>query len=450
MGAIEPRPEQSANRFSTASRFGKEAANKIEPTPKPWSFSQPVLLKKTNRNRSVLVWSLVGSVAFAGVWSAVAPLHETVAVSGKLQPIQSVQAIETLVPGVVETVLVSDGERVEAGDVLLRFDPRAAEAQLEAARSNRDRLQNQVAISRVILGEQTAAELTPNQRLQLINQQRQQSGENTAASEALARSRVRLQGLRQALSTAENVASRYQGLLSQGATSELQALQSQAKVDDLRSQVQAEEREAARLEALASATVSGNEAELRQAIESDLRGIAELTEQIEKTNVLLSNIELTAPLGGTVFDVSVSRGSVIQTQGEPKPLLKIIPAGELQAKVYLPNSAIGFIQPGQRADVGLTSFPRDQFGFIPATVKRIGSDALTPEEQERVLGTSAQGLHFPAVLQLERQSLKAGQRDVPLQPGMSLTADVFLRERRFISTITGALEKRVRSLERLR
>ena len=450
MGAIEPKPEQGSDRFGTASRVNRETANAVEPTPKPWSFSQPVLLKKTNRNRTVLVWSLVGSVAFAGIWSAVAPLQETVAVSGKLQPIQSVQAIEALVPGIVETVLVSDGERVEAGDVLLRFDPRAAAAQLEAARSNRDRLQNQVAISRVILGEQNAAELTPNQQLQLINQRRQQTGENTAATEALARSRVRLQGLRQALSTAENVASRYQGLLSEGATSELQALQSQAKVDELRSQVQAEEREAARLEAVASATISGNEAELRQSIESDLRAIAELTEEIEKTNVLLSNIELTAPLGGTVFDVSVSRGSVIQPQGESKPMLKIIPAGELQAKVYLPNSAIGFIQPGQRADVGLTSFPRDQFGFIPATVKRIGSDALTPEEQERVLGTSAKGLHFPAVLQLERQSLKAGQRDVPLQPGMSLTADVFLRERRFISTITGALEKRLRSLERMR
>ena len=53
------------------------------------------------------------------------------------------------------------------------------------------------------------------------------------------------------------------------------------------------------------------------------------------------------------------------------------------------------------------------------------------------------------MLQLERQSPKAGQRDA-LHSGMSLTADVFLRERRFISTITGALEKRVRSLERLR
>ena len=69
MGAIEPKPEQGSDRFGTASQVSKEAANTVTPTPKPWSFSQPVLLKKTNRNRNVLVWSLVGSVAFAGVWS---------------------------------------------------------------------------------------------------------------------------------------------------------------------------------------------------------------------------------------------------------------------------------------------------------------------------------------------------------------------------------------------
>ena len=166
--------------------------------------------------------------------------------------------------------------------------------------------------------------------------------------------------------------------------------------------------------------------------------------------MLLSNITITAPLDGLVFDLSVSRGSVVKTQGELKPLLKLIPQDQLLAKVYLPNSAIGFIQPGQRADVALTSFPRDEYGFVPATVKRIGSDALTPEEQQRVLGTQAKGLYFPTILELQRQSLVAGQRNVPLQAGMSLTADIFLRERRFISTITGGLENRLRGLERMR
>ena len=50
-------------------------------------------------------------------------------------------------PGVVEAVLVQDGQRVNQGELLLRFDPRDAAARLEAARGNRNRLQNQVAVA---------------------------------------------------------------------------------------------------------------------------------------------------------------------------------------------------------------------------------------------------------------------------------------------------------------
>ena len=445
MGAIEPSSEQRPNPF-----INTPSEPTAEQAAPPWSFNQPVLLKKTNRNRTVLVWGLVGSVGFVAVWSFLAPLQETVAVQGKLQPIQSVRSIEPAVPGVIEMVLVKDGDRVKEGATLIRFDQRDADARLTAARSNRERLNNQVVINRVILGERDASDLTANQQLQLQSQQSQQLGENTAATEALAQSRVELQGLRQSLSTAENIAARYSRLLADGASSELQALEAQRRVDELRSSIEAEQREVARLSATANATISGNDAELRREIETNLRNISQLDREIQQTEILLSNIEVNAPTAGVIFDVSVSRGSVVQLQGETKPLLKIIPEDDLEAQVYLPNSAIGFIQPGQRADVAVSSFPRQEYGFIPATVKRIGSDALTSEEQQRVLGTQAQGLYFPAVLQLERQTLQAGTRKVPLQPGMSLTADVFLRNRRFITTITGALEKRLRSLERMR
>ena len=39
----------------------------------PWSFNQPVLLNKSRRNRSVLVWTIAGATAFAGAWAFLAP-----------------------------------------------------------------------------------------------------------------------------------------------------------------------------------------------------------------------------------------------------------------------------------------------------------------------------------------------------------------------------------------
>ena len=414
-----------------------------------WSFNQPVLLKKNRRTSSVLVWTLAGGTAFATGWAFLAPLPQTVAVQGKLQPASGVQAIEASVPGVVDDVAVVEGQRVARGDLLLRFDARDAETRLSSARRNRDRLQNQVTINRVVLGEQPESSLSANQKALLKSQRQDNDGHLEAESAAIRRSKVRIAGLRQSLSTAEMVAERYQTLQREGASSELQVVAALAKVTEFRTSLDAEEEELIRLQSRRDADQGGREARLRKEIEANLNRIAILDTEIRKAEVLLSRISVQAPISGLVFDLNVSRGDVVPGGKGVKPMLQIIPEDDLQAKIYIPNEAIGFIRKGQRADISLAAFNASDYGYLPATVQRIGSDALTPKEQQRELGQDAKGLYFPATLKLESQALTVGQRSVPLQPGMSLTADLHLRTRRFISAITDMLDDKRRSLQRL-
>ena len=414
-----------------------------------WSFNQPVLLKKNRRTSSVLVWTLAGGTAFATGWAFLAPLPQTVAVQGKLQPASGVQAIEASVPGVVDDVAVVEGQRVARGDLLLRFDARDAETRLSSAQRNRDRLQNQVTINRVVLGEQPESSLSANQKALLKSQRQDNDGHLEAESAAIRRSKVRIAGLRQSLSTAEMVADRYQALQREGASSELQVVAALAKVTEFRTSLDAEEEELIRLQSRRDADQGGREARLRKEIEANLNRIASLDTEIRKAEVLLSRISVQAPISGLVFDLNVSRGDVVPGGKGVKPMLQIIPEDDLQAKIYIPNEAIGFIRKGQRADISLAAFNASDYGYLPATVQRIGSDALTPKEQQRELGQDAKGLYFPATLKLESQALTVGQRSVPLQPGMSLTADLHLRTRRFISAITDMLDDKRRSLQRL-
>ena len=414
-----------------------------------WSFNQPVLLKKNRRTSSVLVWTLAGGTAFATGWAFLAPLPQTVAVQGKLQPASGVQAIEASVPGVVDDVAVVEGQRVARGDLLLRFDARDAETRLNSAQRNRDRLQNQVTINRVVLGEQPESSLSANQKALLKSQRQDNDGRLGAESAAIRRSKVRIAGLRQSLSTAEMVADRYQALQREGASSELQVVAALAKVTEFRTSLDAEEEELIRLQSRRDADQGGREARLRKEIEANLNRIASLDTEIRKAEVLLSRISVQAPISGLVFDLNVSRGDVVPGGKGVKPMLQIIPEDDLQAKIYIPNEAIGFIRKGQRADISLAAFNASDYGYLPATVQRIGSDALTPKEQQRELGQDAKGLYFPATLKLESQALTVGQRSVPLQPGMSLTADLHLRTRRFISAITDMLDDKRRSLQRL-
>jgi hemolysin D len=423
----------------------------------PWSFNQTVLLRKQRSGASALLWTGIGSVALLGVWAFTAPLAETIAVQGKLEPRNSTKRVDAPVPGVVEAVLVQEGQAVRKGDPLVRFDLREPRSRLQAAESVRQRLLNDNQIAAATLGDSSAtAALTANQRLQLSSQAEEFASRREGARQELRKAEERLVGERASLVTYENIASRIAGLVAQGAASEVQLLEARQNVQKSQSAIAQELREIARLESSLVNTSATTNVELRRKVEDNLRQIAQLDNDIRQARQQIQFGLLTAPAGGTVFDIEVSPGSVVAqgtgtgTNATGKSLMKVVPNDALQARVYLPNQAIGFVQPGQSADLQIQAFDASDFGTVPAVVERIGSDALPAEEQKRVLGTDSSGLYYPAVMRLKRQTIELPNSTAPLQPGMSLTANIKLRERRFINIFTGFFEDQRRNLERLR
>ncbi|QPN65820.1 HlyD family efflux transporter periplasmic adaptor subunit [Synechococcus sp. CBW1006] len=415
-----------------------------------WRFSQPVMLRKSRRPSTVLVWTAVGTLTAVAVWVTVAPLSETIAVQGKLEPTSNVKEVKSPVAGQVEAVLVKEGQTVRQGQALLRFDLRQARSRLASAESIRQRLLNEISVARATLGEESArASLSQNQRRQIDDRGLELQSRLDAARQELRKSETRLAGYRESLITYADIAQRYQQLVTTGAVSELQLLEARNKAQELRSQVAQEEEEISRLRSQLVNTGSGTDVELRTSIEANLRQISELEGQIREAKLQIQYGTLVAPSDGLVFDISVGRGSVVGA-GDPDPVVKVVPQDALQARVYLPNTSIGFVRVGQAAELSISTYPAADFGYVPAEVVRIGSDALTAEEQTRVLGTKAEGLYFPAVLRLKRQTIPLRESSVPLQAGMTLTADLHLRERRVISLLTGLFEDQRRNLERLR
>ncbi len=431
--------------------FGGGIATTGSEAPQEWSFRETVVLRRSRRSSSLLLWVGVGGVAALGLWSVTAPIAETIAVPGKLEPSSSVKAVDSPVPGVVEEVLVKEGQAVTKGQPLIRFDLREPRSKLAAAESIRERLLNENRVARATLGEEAATTgLTANQKSQLRDRTRELRSRLNAAREELAKSTTRLAGYRDSLRIYTDIERRYQSLVRDGAVSEVQLLEARNKMQDLRTSVAEEERENARLRSQLVNTGSGTDVELRTSIEANLRQISDLDGQIRQARLQIQYGVLTAPSDGLVFDVEASAGSVVGAT-ETKPLLKVVPQDSLRAKVYLPNKAIGFVQVGQTADISIDTFPAHDFGYVPSKVERIGSDALTPEEQTQVLGTQVEGLHFPVILHLEQQSIPLPNKSsVPLQAGMALTADIKLRERRVISLLTGLFEDQRRNLQRLR
>lgn len=449
-GANRPDPEAASARASTASPFAAPAADdNAAPPPgdQPWSFRDSATLRPTRRSSSLLLTGGLVLTGFGLIWVVAAPLSETIALTGKLEPGSKVRQVQAPVPGVVDKVLVRDGQRVRFGDPLVRFDLRDARSRLRSARTLKAQLESEIQVYRAALGEISPDGLNVNQRKQFSTQRLDLSSRTATAQQELRKSQERMKGLRATLKLSDYIAAQYEGLARTGAVSEIQSMDARNRAQTARSQVAEEEREIARLQASLINNSANPETQLRSRIEYNRREITEQERLIREAELAIQYGLLTAPSNGVVFDIDVGGGSVVQAS---TPLLKVVPSDTLQARVYVPNSAIGFLQPGQEADLSMDTFPATDYGRVPAVIRSIGSDALTPDELREKLGSDAQGLYFPAVLKLSRQSLQAGSKQVPLQAGMSLTADVQLRKRRFINLLIEGANDRLRGLERLR
>lgn len=440
-----------------SSAFRSDLAPAPSSSAAPWTFSQTVLLRKKRRGSRVLLWTGIGTVVLLGTWAVTAPLAETIAVPGKLEPGTSTKRIDAPVPGVVEAVLVKEGQQVRKGDPLVTFDLREPRSILAAAESKRQRLVNENQIAAATLGDGAAtATLTPNQRQQLSSQAEELASRRESARQELRKSETRLQGYRATLATYANIANRYAQLEGVGAVSEVQLLEARNQVQEYENRIAEEQREILRLKSQLVNTGAITNVELRSKVEMNLREIADLDNQIKLARLQIQSGQITAPVDGLVFDVEVSPGSVVaqgtgsSASSAAKALMKVVPQDALQARVYLPNQAVGFVVPGQSAELAIDAFEAGNFGTIPATVERVASDALTSEEQARVLGTQSSGLYFPAVLKLDQQSIQLRNSSAPLQAGMSLQADIKLRERRFIDIFLGRFSDQRRLLEQIR
>ncbi|MGI9420375.1 MAG: HlyD family secretion protein [Geminicoccaceae bacterium] len=165
------------------------------------------------------------------------------------------------------------------------------------------------------------------------------------------------------------------------------------------------------------------------------RDIASLEQELAEAEAR-RRIVIPAPEAGTVTSIQAKRGGTAQPS---VPLLSIIPEGSvLQAELYIPTRARGFIKPGQRVLLRYQAFPYQKFGHHEGRIAKIARSAIMPDELARQLpgaGSTGSGAAqesgpvYPVTVALARQTALAYGKPVPLQPGMQLEADVHIETR---------------------
>ncbi|NEP12870.1 MAG: HlyD family efflux transporter periplasmic adaptor subunit [Symploca sp. SIO2C1] len=124
---------------SNVATTGKDAAPQAQ-TNGQERFDQGVILKQSRGWSRAILWTIVGVTTFGVTWAYFAKIEEAVPAQGKLEPQGAVQEVQVPVSGVVTEVKIEDGERVDQGQVLLKLEPTATEAQLTSLKKIRSKL----------------------------------------------------------------------------------------------------------------------------------------------------------------------------------------------------------------------------------------------------------------------------------------------------------------------
>ena len=357
------------------------------------------LLKPSKSWLQAVIWTLVGTAGFAIGWLAIAKTDEVVVATGKLEPLGSVKPIQMPMGGVVEDILVKEGELVKADQVLLRLDT-------EADEDKRDTLIQTIKLKQ--------------KQLNLKQQEREQYLELNTTEQQVLEENLLLQ---------EELLDRYRDLAEQGASPEIQLLQQQDRVQQVMGQLQQLKVDRRRQQAQQDQQI--------QSLKSELAGLrSQRTGQIVK----LRYQEIRSPVDGVVFELKPTATGFVAQGSEP--VMTIVPIDTLEARVEVPSDKIGFIYQGQSSDLSIDSYSANDFGILEGVVRKIGSDALPPNP-----ATGQNFYRFPVDIQLRSQSLvlKDGQT-LPLQVGMSLSANIKLRKVSYLQLILKSFGDSTQSL----
>ncbi len=384
-----------------------------------------------------MVYAVTTFLILAIFWASVAEIREMAMANGQIAPSSAVKSIQHLEGGVIDAVLVNEGQLVEKGTPLIRLRPVAAESELAQLEIRAATLTLQARrLDALLAGKQPdfsdLAERHPERvqdQLELfLSQAALQKRERKTLTLRVSQTQATLSAMREELASLERQLAlkrshvRAVSALAKKGYATRRALldakgdyeQTLARTLSLKGRLAATEQELAE----ARDKLKEWEAKTREALARERAKVtaelAEVKQMLAKRSDRVARLVLRAPERGIV------QFPVIRTPGEvAKPgevLAKVVPLEEnLVAEVRLKPRDVGHVEVGDPAKVKISSYDPNVFGVVQGWVHMISPTSFHTEQGET---------YFKAVIALERNRVGRGKRSRPILPGMEVQAEI--------------------------
>lgn len=414
------------------------AAIEIEKTP-----ASPI-------GRTIL-YAIVLLFVIAVLWATFGKIDIVAVAQGKVVPSERVKIIQPLETAVIERIHVEEGQAVKAGDTLITLNTNITEADVRRFRqewqgtalkrirltalanwfANADKgvpsLESDNPALIPYLDGHRALLTQEVTELQANLRNIQQESERLMAEQQMVQAEARKN--RRLLEVLNERVAAYDQLQQRGTGSRMDYLEVKQEQIEVEQNVSVQLARINQLKASIQANESKRDMMISERYKLTLQELQELTtqestlrEELLKAEQRSSNYLLKAPIDGTVQELAVTTiGGVVTPAQE---IMKIVPENSaVEVEAWFLNKDIGFIHPGQLAEIKIDTFNFTKYGVMDAELSAISSDAIQDEEL---------GLVYKASLTPEESALSVNGKLVQLSPGMTVTAEVKTGQRRVI------------------
>lgn len=401
------------------------------------SLSAAILQKTPSRISKVLrIWVL--TIILFIVWASYASIDEITRGSGKVIPFGQNQVIQNLEGGIVDSILINEGQRVKAGQVILKI--RNAKS-LSSSLTNKIKYEELLAKKARLYAEANGLDFTikktdneelnkqmmlaknlyDSDKIEYLAKDNSFAEQINQKKQAYTEAKAKVKSLKKSLEFVTEEIAMTEPMVKEGVKSKIDFLKLKREASTIENDIEAARLSLPRL-ASAIKEIRSNRKEAKQLFigeaKKELNEVtAELsrlkTQQIEYADQVERTI-VKSPVDGIVQKLYVNTiGGVIKPGAD---LVEIVPTNKkLYLEVKIKPSDIAYLHPGAEAKVKVSAYDFALYGGLVGEVVNISPDTIVDEKGDTYY-----------LINIETKKNYLGTEDHPLKiiPGMVVSVDI--------------------------
>lgn len=396
---------------------------------------------------TLMLFSIAALMVFVVIWAAVSEVEEMTRGEGKVVPTQEIQVVQSLEGGILQELLVSEGQLVKKDDIILRIsdvqfsaEEKGTEARSLGLRAKKARLEAEANGTEFVLPDdiaEKAPQIAANEKALYDSRQQELTKAFAILDEKIKRAEsgiaemdAQINRLYQNRKGLEQELAITRDMVAKRAVPKLDQIRLERELSDISGQISANAEKKDGLEAeLRSATAekSSQQDRFRSQALSDLNEvetqIAALKESLKFIGDRVSRAELRAPVEGIVNSIAIKTiGGVIEPA---QRLVEIVPVDDqLKIIARVKPSDVAFLRPGQKVKVKITAYDSTIYGRLDGELTRIGANSVTDHEGK---------VFFEIEVRTEKNYMGTAEKPLPITPGMVAETEVITGRRTILT-----------------